>query len=132
VDFLPEALKARMKALGLRPEQVEESFTHSGGKGGQNVNKVATCVVLHHLPTGVVVRCSDERGQLQNRVLGWERLVQRLEERKRSLAMARQMLAEKERRRSRPRPWGLKQRILKSKKHRSEVKKGRRKGGWDD
>jgi protein subunit release factor B len=132
VDFLPDALKARMRALGLRPEQVEESFTHSGGKGGQNVNKVATCVVLRHLPTGVIVRCSDERGQLQNRALAWERLAEKLEERRRSLQMARQMLVEKERRRNRPRPRGLKEKILRHKKHRGEVKKNRRKGGWDD
>ena len=130
--WMPYKLKGHMLSLGLRPDQVDESFTHSGGKGGQNVNKVASCVVLRHIPTGVIVRCSEERGQWQNRALAWERLIEKLEERRQALALARRSAVEKVRRRNRPRPRGLKERILRHKKKRGELKKSRQVRDWDD
>ncbi|HWR58917.1 MAG TPA: peptide chain release factor-like protein, partial [Thermodesulfovibrionales bacterium] len=60
-------LKARMEALNIREEDIQESFIRSGGRGGQNVNKVATCVHLKHVPTGVEVKCQEERSQGLNR-----------------------------------------------------------------
>ena len=52
-------LAARMAALGVRESDLEESFVRSGGHGGQNVNKVSTCVMLLHRPTGVQVKCPN-------------------------------------------------------------------------
>ena len=123
----PTSTTARLAALGLDASEFEEKFARSSGPGGQNVNKVSTAVTLRHAPSGVAVTVQDTRSQSMNRQLAWERLLDALERRRDEERAARISAKEKKRRQNAKRPWGLKQRILDSKKRRGAVKKLRAK-----
>ena len=115
-------LEERLARLGVRAEDLDESFVHSGGKGGQNVNKVATCVVLVHRPTGIAVKCQRERSQGANRLIARRMLADKIEEIRLGAASKRQQEAEKIRRQKRRRSRRSKQRMLRDKHAQSDKK----------
>lgn len=119
------ALNERMKKLGVRPEDLIEQFIRSGGHGGQNVNKTSTCVYLKHLPTGVEVKCQQERSQALNRYLARRILLDKLETRMLGEASAERQRAEKIRRQKRKRSKRAKEKMLAAKHRQSDKKKDR-------
>jgi peptide chain release factor len=68
-----------MKRMDIKESDLIETFIRSGGKGGQNVNKVATCVRLIHLPTKLEVKCQKSRQQLLNRYYARCLMVKKIE-----------------------------------------------------
>lgn len=108
-------------------KDVVESFVRSSGPGGQNVNKVATCVALLHKPTGIIVKCQQHRSQFLNRRQAWAMLREALKQRERRQGLLCQALREKIRRQNRKRSLGSKERMLEDKKKNTLKKQNRKK-----
>jgi len=117
-----EALRLKMEKYGLREADILEKFIHGGGKGGQKINKAATCVYLKHRPTGIEVKCQAARSQLLNRFLARRILVDKIERKilgERSEEVER---IERIRRQKRKRSQRARQKMLEAKKAHAEIK----------
>ena len=88
--FPPAYLREHLIALGCDLARVEESFIHSGGAGGQNVNKVATCVQLRYAPSGILLKMQEHRTQASNRLAAWKLLAAQLQANRERVARERQ------------------------------------------
>jgi protein subunit release factor B len=120
-------LEQRMFLLGVREEDIVENFVRSSGPGGQNVNKTSTCVYLKHLPTGIEVKCQRQRSQAMNRSLARHILLSKITNKVQQDNLAKQSLKAKIVRRNRPKPAGLKKKILEGKRKHAEKKSSRKK-----
>ena len=116
----------RMQLLGIKEQDLVETFVRSGGRGGQNVNKVSTCVVLHHRPSGLIVKCQQARSQALNRFLARRILVEKLEKKVLGIKSAERQRFEKIRRQKRKRSKRAKMKML-DEKRRVGLKKELRK-----
>ena len=112
----------RMQALGIREQDIDEQFVRSSGAGGQNVNKVSSCVLLHHRPTGITVKCQRERSQALNRFLARRLLLDKIEAALRGAASDEAQRIAKIRRQKRKRSRRAKLRVLANKRHQGEKK----------
>jgi protein subunit release factor B len=126
------ALEERMLRLGIREGDLEEKFVRSGGKGGQNVNKTSTCVYIKHLPSGLEVKCQQERSQPLNRFLARRWLADKLEARTLDRLSEERQRIEKIRRQKKRRSRRSKEKMLQDKHLRSEKKSMRSKVSWQD
>jgi protein subunit release factor B len=127
------ALLAKMEELGIAEKDIEEKFIRSSGPGGQHVNKVSTAVYLKHLPTGIVVKCQQERSQALNRFLARRILVDKIESRILKKRTEKEQRIAKIRRQKRKRSKRAKDKMLADKKKQSVKKQARAfKPGPDD
>ncbi|HPQ80218.1 MAG TPA: peptide chain release factor-like protein [bacterium] len=120
-------LAARMRLARIFERDIAEHFVRSSGAGGQNVNKVATCVVLRHAQTGIEVKCQIARSQAENRFHARRILCEKVEKRllgsKSAAEKKRWKIAKQKRRRSKR----AKEKMLSDKRSQSEKKRLRAK-----
>ncbi|HBG62450.1 MAG: hypothetical protein A2Y03_07620 [Omnitrophica WOR_2 bacterium GWF2_38_59] len=119
-------LSKKMSRLKIYKKDIKETFIKSSGPGGQNVNKVATCVELVHVPTGIRVKCQIARTQNSNREKAKKLLVEKIE--KKMHDQKQQLVNEKERlkRQNRKRLKAKQEEILQDKHRQSEKKETRK------
>lgn len=115
-------LRQKMSSLGIRQEDIEETFIRSSGPGGQNVNKTSTCVYLRHLPTGLEVKCQKERSQALNRYLARKVLLKKIENLILGNLSEEKKRIEKLRRQKRKRSKRAKLKVLEAKRKRAQKK----------
>ena len=130
--FPPEYLRSHLAALGCDAARVEESFIHSGGAGGQNVNKVATCVQLRYAPANQLVKMQEHRTQAANRLAAWRLLAAQLQRQRDDRARERRAARELKRRQNAPRPRGIKKQFVELKRRRAKTRQARRDVGGED
>src|SRR2546422_11709542 len=116
-------LSQRMAALGVQEAEIEETFVRSGGHGGQNVNKTATCVMLLHRPTGLQVKCQTTRQQGLNRFLARRLLLDKIEALQKGRVDSERARIEKIRRQKRKRSRRAQERMLADKSRHGEKKR---------
>ncbi|MHB8828386.1 MAG: peptide chain release factor family protein [Syntrophales bacterium] len=130
MDKLAE-LRERMESLAVTEEEFRETFVRSSGPGGQKVNKTSSCVYLVHLPTGLSVKCQQERSQTLNRLFARRLLLDRIERLRTGLVAAQKMKTEKIRRQKRRRSRRAQEKML-TEKHIVSKKKEMRAGVRQD
>ncbi|MDD3297078.1 MAG: peptide chain release factor-like protein [Candidatus Omnitrophica bacterium] len=122
-----QELAALMKKLQINEKDIKEKFIRSNGPGGQNVNKTSTCVYLKHLPSGIQVKCQNQRSQALNRFFARRLLAQKIESLLLKTKSKKQQEIEKIRRQKRKRSKRAKEKILRLKRRQGEKKKFRSK-----
>ena len=118
-------LRLRMLQLRIYEKDIKETFIRSSGPGGQNVNKVSTCVVLLHHPTKIQAKSQQERSQGFNRYKARCLLIAKIEQQRHKVKQNEIDKNQKKKRQNRKKPKALKEKILETKKQISQKKKTR-------
>ena len=121
-----QELLKRMLELDIQEKDIVERFIHSQGPGGQNVNKLATCVYLKHIPTAIEVKCQKTRSQSLNRFFARRLLTEKIAGLITNEKSEKQKKIEKIRRQKKKRSKRSKEKMLKDKHKNSEKKETRK------
>lgn len=120
-------LYEKMRLLGIREEDFIEKYIIGSGRGGQKLQKTASCVYLQHIPTGIEIKCQQTRSRESNRYYARQRLCEKIDELLNREKSEKQREIEKIRHQKRKRSRRAKQKILEDKHHRSALKETRKK-----
>ena len=118
-----EDLDAKMLQLGIKEEDLIEKFILGSGRGGQKINKTSSCVYLKHIPTGLEIKCQQNRSREMNRYYARKELCEKIEQQILGEKSKKQQLVEKIRRQKRKRSKRAKEKMLEGKKIQSTKKK---------
>ena len=121
-----DRIKALMAEASVFEEDIEESFILGGGPGGQKTNKTSNVVRLYHAPSGLQVRCGENRSRETNRWLARRALAEKILEREQGRKSAARQERAKIRRQKRRRSRRQKQKMLADKRAHGAVKALRR------
>ncbi|MCF7806642.1 MAG: peptide chain release factor-like protein [Simkaniaceae bacterium] len=127
-----EALKERMELLDIKEDDLVEKFVLGSGKGGQKVNKTFSTVYLKHLPTGIEIKCQQERSRSLNRFFARRLLCEKIEERLNVEKTAKQKAIDKLRKQKKRRSRRIQQKLLEEKRSHAQVKKMRKSPSSDE
>ncbi len=125
INLSPHLIK-KASELNIKPEDIVEKHVVGGGKGGQKINKTASCVMLQHDPSGTLVRCQKHREQSRNRLSAYKLLILKVEDAVKGKESERSQKIFKLRKQKKRRSKKAKEKVLADKSHRS-VTKSRRK-----
>lgn len=125
-------LEARLAKIGIFEKDISEHFVRSSGNGGQNVNKVNSCVYIKHEPTGVEVKCQQTRSQQDNRYLARVILAEKIETQRLGAQSAKAKEIHKLRKQKQKRSKRAKNKMLKDKAIHSGKKEQRRRPDIND
>ncbi len=119
-------IEERMHRLHVYEDDLIEKFILGSGSGGQKINKTSSCVYLCHVPTGIEIKCQQERSRALNRYIARMELCERIEKRIQTEKQEKKYLIEKTRRQKRKRSKGEQEKVLKDKSHHSSKKNMRK------
>jgi len=123
-------IKTLMAEASVFEEDLEESFILGGGPGGQKTNKTSNVVRLLHVPSGIQVRCGENRSREINRWLARRAVAEKILEREQGRKSAQQQEREKKRRQKRRRSRRQKEKMLADKHAHSDKKSARKPVDW--
>ncbi|MEI8300837.1 MAG: peptide chain release factor-like protein [Chlamydiota bacterium] len=121
-----DELEKRMAYLNITENDLIEKFILGSGKGGQKVNKTSSCVYLKHIPTGIEIKCQQDRSRTKNRFLARRELCERIEFMHNKEESKKQQEFEKVRRQKKRRTRKQKEKMLEEKKTHGVKKKLRK------